>query len=103
MKSDTFLAAYRKKCHCEPVTDVTGVAIRIQMGNLSYCAQILPDCSIPPRGDGVALSCSGKKVPKEAVPGEALTAAAPASEPPSPGYPSRRALGVEGGVFRSLP
>ena len=28
VQSDTFLTAYRIKCHCEPVTDVTGVAIR---------------------------------------------------------------------------
>ena len=46
------------------------------------------------------LSCFGKKVPKEAAPGEALTAkpfgtasvalaGQPDFEPPSPGYPSR--------------
>ena len=59
VKSDAFLTACRKNCHCEPVTDVTGVAIRIQMGNPSQCAEILPDRSIPPRGTGKPVPYGG--------------------------------------------
>ena len=38
------------------------------------------------------LSCSAKKVTKEGGIGEALRLVAPAPEPPSPMYPTRRAL-----------
>ena len=47
-----FLTGYRKNCHCEPVTDVTGVAIRIQMGNPFHCAQIRRNRPTTPRGTG---------------------------------------------------
>ena len=40
------------------------------------------------------LSCSAKKVTKECGIGEALRLVAPAPEPPSPMYPTRRALGI---------
>ena len=52
MSSDTFLTGYRKNCHCEPVTDVTGVAIRIQMGNPRHCAQMRRNRHTSPRGTG---------------------------------------------------
>ena len=52
------------------------------------------------------LSCSGKKVTKEAVIGEAIELIAPAIRATSPMYPTRRALGVGStefrcGIFRS--
>ena len=40
------------------------------------------------------LSCPAKKVTKECGIGEALRLVAPAPEPPSPMYPTRRALGI---------
>ena len=51
--------AAEKHCHCEPVTDVTGVAIRIQMGNPSHYAQNRCNCSISPRGTGKPVPYGG--------------------------------------------
>ena len=45
------------------------------------------------------LSCPAKKGTKEGGIGEALRLIAPASEPPSPMYPTRRALGI---LWRTL-
>ena len=58
----------------------------------AFLPTLSTDLMVPVPAGGLTFLSLNKKVSKEVSQGEALTAAAPASEPPSPWTPSRRAL-----------